>query len=129
MDVLLFLKDFMLGGLAGAFSKTAVAPVERVKLLLQVQDGSRQMLYANKKYDGIGDCVKRVYKEQGLWSFWRGNWANVVRYFPTQAINLACKDQYKKVRTKIAKTIIFVEYFLQVFKYKRNSVYARDLGW
>jgi solute carrier family 25 (mitochondrial adenine nucleotide translocator), member 4/5/6/31 len=97
MEVLLFLKDFLLGGVAGVLSKTAVAPIERVKLLLQVQDGSKQMLYANKKYKGIGDCVKSVYKEQGFWSFWRGNWANVVRYFPTQAINLACKDQYKKV--------------------------------
>lgn len=34
--------------------------------------------------------------EQGIASFWRGNLANVVRYFPTQALNFACKDFYKK---------------------------------
>lgn len=31
-----FLKDFLAGGIAAAISKTAVAPIERVKLLLQV---------------------------------------------------------------------------------------------
>lgn len=31
-----FLKDFLAGGVAAAISKTAVAPIERVKLLLQV---------------------------------------------------------------------------------------------
>jgi len=36
-------------------------------------------------------------KEQGFASFWRGNLANVIRYFPTQALNFACKDAYKKV--------------------------------
>jgi len=36
-------------------------------------------------------------KEQGLGAFWRGNLANVIRYFPTQALNFACKDKYKEV--------------------------------
>lgn len=31
-----FAKDFLAGGIAAAISKTAVAPIERVKLLLQV---------------------------------------------------------------------------------------------
>ncbi len=31
-----FAKDFLAGGIAAAVSKTAVAPIERVKLLLQV---------------------------------------------------------------------------------------------
>jgi len=42
------------------------------------------------------DCFKRVYSEQGFLSFWRGNLANVIRYFPTQALNFAFKDFYKK---------------------------------
>lgn len=32
---------------------------------------------------GIVDCFKRVFVEEGVASFWRGNWANVIRYFPT----------------------------------------------
>lgn len=38
-----------------------------------------------------------MHKEQGFASFWRGNLANVIRYFPTQALNFAFKDTYKKV--------------------------------
>lgn len=90
-----FLKDFMIGGVSAAVSKTAVAPIERVKLLLQVQDASKHMTEADK-YKGIGDCFSRVYREQGFASLWRGNLANVIRYFPTQALNFSLKDTYKK---------------------------------
>merc|ERR1719498_2304118 len=91
-----FATDFLVAGISAAVSKTAVAPIERVKLLLQVQDTNPNMS-ADQKYNGIGDCFSRVMKEQGLVAFWRGNLANVIRYFPTQAINFACKDQYKKI--------------------------------
>ena len=33
-----FFKDLLAGGIAGAIAKTAVAPIERVKLILQTQD-------------------------------------------------------------------------------------------
>ena len=91
-----FFQDFMIGGVSAAVSKTAVAPIERVKLLLQVQDANRHMAEADK-YKGIGDCFSRVYREQGFTSLWRGNLANVIRYFPTQAMNFALKDTYKKI--------------------------------
>uniref|UniRef100_A0A8C1L427 ADP/ATP translocase n=1 Tax=Cyprinus carpio TaxID=7962 RepID=A0A8C1L427_CYPCA len=91
-----FAKDFLAGGIAAAISKTAVAPIERVKLLLQVQHASKQIT-VDKQYKGIIDCVVRIPKEQGFVSFWRGNLANVIRYFPTQALNFAFKDKYKKV--------------------------------
>merc|ERR1712151_1096034 len=90
-----FAVNFLAGGISAAVSKTIVAPIERVKLLLQVQ-------YANpnipkeQQYNGIGDCFARVIKEQGVLALWRGNLANVIRYFPTQALNFACKDTYKK---------------------------------
>lgn len=45
---------------------------------------------------GIVDCLIRIPKEQGFLSFWRGNFANVIRYFPTQALNFAFKDVYKQ---------------------------------
>ena len=40
-------------------------------------------------YKGIGDCFGRTYRDEGLLSLWRGNTANVIRYFPTQALNFA----------------------------------------
>jgi len=90
-----FVTHFLIGGVSAAVSKTVVAPIERVKLLLQVQDASDQ-IKPEDRYNGIGDCFSRVLKEQGMAAFWRGNLANVVRYFPTQALNFAFKDFYKK---------------------------------
>lgn len=49
------------------------------------------------KSAGIVDCFVRIPREQGFVSFWRGNLANVIRYFPTQALNFAFKDKYKQV--------------------------------
>jgi len=91
-----FMMDFLLGGISAAVSKTAVAPIERVKLLLQTQDASSQ-IKGDKKYKGIMDVFVRVPKEEGFGAFWRGNLANVIRYFPTQALNFAFKDTYKKI--------------------------------
>jgi len=85
-------EDFMLGGTAAAVSKTIAAPIERIKLLLQNQGDAKSI---TKPYTGIMDCVIRVPKEQGFVSFWRGNLANVIRYFPTQALNFMFKDKYK----------------------------------
>jgi len=90
------LLDLAAGGTAGGISKTVVAPIERVKLLLQVQAASTQIAKENQ-YKGIVDCFVRVSKEQGVGSLWRGNMANVIRYFPTQALNFAFKDKYKKI--------------------------------
>uniref|UniRef100_A0A2K6SL80 ADP/ATP translocase n=1 Tax=Saimiri boliviensis boliviensis TaxID=39432 RepID=A0A2K6SL80_SAIBB len=91
-----FAKDFLAGGVATAISKTAVAPIEQVKLLLQVQHASK-WITADKQYKGIIDCMVRIPKEQGVLSFWRGNLASVIRYFPTQALNFAFKDKYKQI--------------------------------
>jgi len=68
-----------------------------VKLLLQVQDASKTI---EKKYTGIIDVFVRVPKEQGFLALWRGNLANVIRYFPTQALNFAFKDTYKNMFMK-----------------------------
>lgn len=95
-DPVAFLKDFAAGGISAAISKTAVAPIERVKLLLQVQHISKQIT-ADKQYKGMVDCFVRIPREQGVLAYWRGNLANVIRYFPTQALNFAFKDKYKQI--------------------------------
>ncbi|XP_017398240.1 ADP/ATP translocase 4 [Cebus imitator] len=95
-DASSFGKDLLAGGVAAAVSKTAVAPIERVKLLLQVQASSKQ-ISPEARYKGMVDCLVRIPREQGFFSFWRGNLANVIRYFPTQALNFAFKDKYKQL--------------------------------
>jgi len=107
-----FMKDFIAGGISAAISKTAVAPIERVKLLLQVQHVSKQIA-VDQRYKGIVDCFVRIPKEQGFLAFWRGNLANVIRYFPTQALNFAFKDKYKQVFLGgVDKNQQFFRYFL-----------------
>merc|ERR1712116_98156 len=76
---------------------TAAAPIERVKLLVQNQDEMIKQGRLDKPYTGVLDCTRRVLATEGVYPFWRGNLANVLRYFPTQALNFAFKDQIKAV--------------------------------
>jgi len=90
-----FMVDFLMGGVSAAISKTAAAPIERVKLLIQNQDEMIKQGRLDRKYNGIGDCFKRTMADEGAVSLWRGNTANVIRYFPTQALNFAFRDKFK----------------------------------
>merc|ERR1711913_133287 len=90
-----FFENFMLAGVAAGVSKTVAAPIERVKLLVQNQDEMIKQGRLDKPYTGVLDCTRRVLSTEGVYPFWRGNLANVLRYFPTQALNFAFKDAIK----------------------------------
>lgn len=108
-----FLMDFAAGGISGAVAKTCTAPIERVKLIIQTQDANPLIKSGQvARYTGIGDCFTRVYQEQGLKAFWRGNFTNVIRYFPTQAFNFAFKDQIKGLFPKYSPKKEFGMFFL-----------------
>ena len=79
-----FAVDFLMGGVSAAVSKSVAAPIERVKLLIQNQDEMIKNGRLSKPYNGITDCFARTIKDEGFISLWRGNTANVIRYFPTQ---------------------------------------------
>jgi len=96
-DFTSFMIDFLMGGVSAAVSKTAAAPIERIKLLVQNQDEMIKSGRLDKPYNGVIDCFGRVTREEGVISLWRGNLANVLRYFPTQALNFAFKDQFKRM--------------------------------
>jgi len=107
-----FLKDFAAGGVSGAIAKTCTAPIERVKLIIQTQDANPDIMSGKvKRYSGIGDCFTRVAAEQGVGAFWRGNFTNVLRYFPTQAFNFAFKDVIKNIFPKADKKKEFAKFF------------------
>merc|ERR1711881_424779 len=71
--------------------------IERVKLLVQNQNEMLKQGRLDKPYKGVVDCVARTLKSEGVLPFWRGNLANVLRYFPTQALNFAFKDTIKSI--------------------------------
>ena len=89
-----FLKDFIISGVAASIGKTIIAPMERIKLLLQNQHIINSV---KTKYNGILHCANSVVKSEGVLSLWRGNISNVMRYFPNQAFNFAFKDTFKKM--------------------------------
>jgi solute carrier family 25 (adenine nucleotide translocator) protein 4/5/6/31 len=97
MGKLSFFEDFMLAGVAAGVSKTAAAPIERIKLLVQNQDEMIKQGRLDKPYKGVIDCTRRVIASEGVQPLWRGNLANVLRYFPTQALNFAFKDTIKAI--------------------------------
>jgi len=104
--------DFGLGGVSGAFAKTLTAPIERVKLVIQTQDANPQIRSGEvPRYTGIGNCFSRIHAEQGMSAFWRGNFTNCIRYFPTQAFNLSFKDSIKKLFPKYNAKTQFGQFF------------------
>lgn len=108
-----FLINFLAGGVSGAVAKTATAPIERVKLVIQTQDANPKIISGEvPRYTGIVNCFTRVASEQGIAAFWRGNLTNIIRYFPTQAFNFAFKDSIKAMFPKADKNTEFVKFFL-----------------
>ncbi|KAJ9598293.1 hypothetical protein L9F63_011033 [Diploptera punctata] len=81
-------RHLMAGGIAGAVSRTCTAPLDRLKVYLQVH-GSKQV--------GVKSCLKHLLKEGGVWSLWRGNGMNVVKIAPESAIKFMAYEQAKKL--------------------------------
>ena len=79
-------RRFVAGGISGAVAKTISAPLEAIKLKLQ---------YTEDDDEGALDCARRIFEREGWRGFYRGNLANVLRYFPTQAFNFALKNKVK----------------------------------
>jgi len=85
--------DLLIGGSIGAVAKTVMAPVERIKSLMQTQDSNPLVLKgAVKRSSSIADCFRRVLSEQGAIAFWRGHLVNCLRYAPQQGSALAFND-------------------------------------
>lgn len=92
-----FWEDFMLSGIAATVSKTASAPIERIKMVVQNQDEMIRKGTLEKKFTGIVDCAKWIQTNEGFAAFWKSNLTNCIRYFPTQALNFSFKGQIKKI--------------------------------
>lgn len=106
------LSDLAIGGISGAITKTAMSPIERVKLLLQTQDSNPDIISGKvQRYTGIGDCFSRVQSEQGFKAFWRGNLVNCIRYAPQQGSALAFNDAIKSVFPKYSNKTDFWKAF------------------
>ncbi|GLT97251.1 hypothetical protein SLE2022_148240 [Rubroshorea leprosula] len=83
-----YVKELIAGGAAGAFAKTAVAPLERVKILLQTRTEGFQSL-------GVYQSLKKVLKHEGFLGFYKGNGASVLRIVPYAALHFMTYEQYR----------------------------------
>jgi len=96
-----FMTDLAVGGISGAVAKTLMAPIERVKILMQTQDSNPKILSGEeKRYSSLVDCFKRVNVEQGPKAYWRGNLVTCLRYAPQQGSALAFNDTIRAVTPK-----------------------------
>lgn len=80
-------KYLLAGGVAGAASRTATAPLDRLKVVLQVQTTHARIVPA----------IKNIWKEGGLLGFFRGNGLNVVKVAPESAIKFYTYEMFKNV--------------------------------
>ncbi|XP_011679772.2 calcium-binding mitochondrial carrier protein SCaMC-2 isoform X4 [Strongylocentrotus purpuratus] len=78
------------GGAAGAVSRTVTAPLDRLKVILQV-------IGSKKPNIGILDGFKHMYREGGFKSFWRGNGINVIKIAPESAIKFLAYERIKRL--------------------------------
>eukprot|EP00345_Euplotes_harpa_P006933 CAMPEP_0168330396 /NCGR_PEP_ID=MMETSP0213-20121227/7705_1 /TAXON_ID=151035 /ORGANISM="Euplotes harpa, Strain FSP1.4" /LENGTH=300 /DNA_ID=CAMNT_0008333957 /DNA_START=9 /DNA_END=910 /DNA_ORIENTATION=- len=89
-----FASSFLAAGSSSVVLMTAVAPIERVKLLLQNQDASSQIAI-DKRYKSATDCFRRIIREQGFFSLWRGYFVTVLRYFPSKVLGFTIFNHCK----------------------------------
>ncbi|CAH1779376.1 unnamed protein product [Owenia fusiformis] len=96
-------RHLLAGGLAGAVSRTSTAPLDRLKILLQVHGASKNL--------GIASGFKYMINEGGIKSLWRGNGTNVLKIAPESAIKFAAFEQIKKFVQGDKKSIGVIERF------------------
>ena len=89
-------RQAMAGAGAGAITKSAVAPLERVKILFQIQ-GMKGETGSTRKYRGMMQALRLITKEEGVVALWKGNGANCVRVVPVYALKFTFNDALKDI--------------------------------
>ncbi|KAI3414875.1 uncharacterized protein J3R85_015803 [Psidium guajava] len=81
-------RELIAGGAAGAFAKTAVAPLERIKILLQIRsEGFRSI--------GVYQSFKKILRHEGVQGLYKGNGASVIRVVPYAALQYMTYEEYR----------------------------------
>ena len=85
---------FLAGGVAGAVSRTVVSPLERLKILFQIQSHGRTEYKMS-----VGKGLAKMWRDEGWRGFMRGNGTNCVRIVPYSAVQFGSYNFYKRVST------------------------------
>nr|CAB3449387.1 unnamed protein product [Digitaria exilis] len=85
----LAVRELLAGGVAGGVAKTAVAPLERVKILFQTRR-------AEFRGSGLIGSFRTIYRTEGVLGFYRGNGASVARIVPYAALHYMAYEEYRR---------------------------------
>lgn len=83
---------FLAGGVAGAISRTVVSPLERLKILFQIQSVGREEYKMS-----VGKGLAKMWRDEGWRGFMRGNGTNCIRIVPYSAVQFGSYGFYKRV--------------------------------
>lgn len=83
-------KSLLAGGVAGMCSKTAVAPLDRIKILLQAHNN-------HYKHLGVFSGLREVVRKESLLALYKGNGAQMVRVFPYAATQFTSFELYSQM--------------------------------
>lgn len=89
---------FVAGGAAGATSRTVVSPLERLKIIMQVQpqqSASNAAKKGKKAYSGVWTGLSKMWREEGFAGFMRGNGINCLRIAPYSAVQFSTYELIK----------------------------------
>ncbi|XP_077294408.1 congested-like trachea protein [Arctopsyche grandis] len=86
---------FLAGSFSGIFTTAVMAPGERIKCLLQIQQGGNQP----HKYNGMVDCAKQLYREGGIRSIYKGTLATLLRDVPASGMYFMTYEWVKELLT------------------------------
>ena len=92
---------FLAGGVAGAVSRTVVSPLERLKILFQIQSAGR-----TEYQMPVGQGLMKMWRDEGWKGFMRGNGANCIRIIPYSAVQFSSFNFYKKVGWPCRPTLV-----------------------
>lgn len=84
--------SFIAGGVAGAVSRTVVSPLERLKILFQVQSVGREEYKMS-----VPKALAKMWREEGWRGFMAGNGTNCIRIVPYSAVQFSAYNVYKRV--------------------------------
>ncbi|RZC84910.1 hypothetical protein C5167_047694 [Papaver somniferum] len=102
-------KSLIAGGVAGGVSRTAVAPLERLKILLQVQNPH------SIKYNGTIQGLKYIYNTEGFRGLFKGNGTNCARIVPNSAVKFFSYEQASRQWYENPCNVIFTYPILHVY--------------
>lgn len=94
------LRQFAAGAGAGVITKSTVAPLERMKVLFQVQGMSGGGTTAGLKYTSPIQAAATIFREEGVRGFYKGNGANCLRVIPVYALKFPLNDIFKEMVRK-----------------------------